>query len=256
MNPRQRRGILFLALAAVGAIVVFAVVANYVADVRKNVTPKTSVLVLTRDVPALEPVTADDVRSENVPVKYAPKQAIQELTAVGDRVAGTDLPAGADLEEGMLIEPPQLQPGEREISVLISADTGVAGKIRPGDLVDIEAAFPGDQRSVPRARTIIERARIITIGPPTSGPNKRTFGEGDTATTAAGANAAAAVRGAAGEQFVPVTFALTPRRVQILTYAETYADEVRLALIRPGDNSRVGPDKEYTLPPTTTPASR
>src|SRR5687768_16064880 len=40
MNPRQRRGILLLTLAALGLLGVFALVAGYVADVRAEVDPK------------------------------------------------------------------------------------------------------------------------------------------------------------------------------------------------------------------------
>jgi pilus assembly protein CpaB len=46
VNPRQRRGVLLLVVAAVGAVVVFALVSGYVDDVRKEVEPKTSIIVL------------------------------------------------------------------------------------------------------------------------------------------------------------------------------------------------------------------
>ena len=49
MNPRQRRAVLLLALAAAGLLGVFALVANYVSDVDTRVGPKVSVLVLTKD---------------------------------------------------------------------------------------------------------------------------------------------------------------------------------------------------------------
>ena len=59
MNPRQRRGVLLLILAALGAIGVFAAVSSYVADVREQVTPTTTALRLTRDVPAQGNITRD-----------------------------------------------------------------------------------------------------------------------------------------------------------------------------------------------------
>ena len=37
------------------------------------------------------------------------------------------------------------------------------------------------------------------------------------------------------EQVVPVTFALDPRQALTVTYAESFASEVRLALRRPGE---------------------
>jgi pilus assembly protein CpaB len=243
MNPRQRRGVLLLGLGFVGAVIVFVVIAGYVADVRKNVKPTTEVFVLKRDVQAQESIASSLLARKEVPEKYVSKTAITDLTAIGNRVAGQHLPKGAELQEGMLIDPPRITPGQREISVLISADTGVAGKIQPGDTVDIEATFPaeGQGQSIARARTIISRAQIVTIGTPQTGAGRQNFGtdQGRSPNRSA-------------DTVVPVTFALSPRQVLVLTYAEQYADGIRLALIAPGDSSRVkNSDRDYTLPPTT-----
>ena len=143
----------------------------------------------------------------------------------------------------MLIEPPSLQKGQQEISILINADTGVAGKLRPGDLVDVLATFqPDDQsRSPASARTIIRRARIVTIGLPRAAARP---GGTDNALRAADATQQ--------QVLVPVTFALRPTLSLRLTYAETFASEIRLSLIRRGDETRKLPTskREYTLPPT------
>ena len=42
MTPRQRRGVLLLFVAGIGAILVFSLVSGYVSDVRKDVEPKTA----------------------------------------------------------------------------------------------------------------------------------------------------------------------------------------------------------------------
>ena len=239
MNPRQRRGVLLLGLGFVGAVIVFFAVAGYVADVRRDVKPTTTVFVLKRTVEAQQQITPDLLVRREKPIKYVPRTAITDIAAVGNRVAGQPLPRGAELQEGMLVDPPAVAPGQREISVLISADTGVAGKIQPGDLVDIEATFAGDNRSVARARTVISAAQIVTIGAPRSGTGRRNFGADGQA------------GGGEGASVVPVTFALSPRGVLVLTYAEQYADGIRLARISPGDGSRVKQsEREYTLPPT------
>ena len=65
MTPRQRRGVLLLFVAGIGAILVFSLVSGYVADVRKDVEPKTAVLVLTRAVPELQPIPPDAVALKN-----------------------------------------------------------------------------------------------------------------------------------------------------------------------------------------------
>ncbi len=247
MNPRQRRGLLLLGLAFLGAVAVFVGVASYVADVRENIRPETTVLVLNRSVEAQQPVTPEMLDRRVVPKKFVSEQAITDPTAVASRVAGQRLPEGAQLQEGMLVAPPTLEPGQREISVLISAETGVGGKIQPADLVDIIATYGGDTRSLARARTIISRAQIVTIGTPQQGSGRRNFGSEEEGGGGAGG----------GDAVVPVTFALSPRGVQILTHAESFATEVRLALIRPGDLSSVKKkDREYTLPVTRRRAPR
>src|SRR5919201_630230 len=247
MTPRQRRGVLLLFVAGVGAVVVFALISGYVSDVRKDVNPKTEVLVLTKPVPQLQPIPPEAVSTKQVPAKWVGAQALRDPSQIGGLVPSTDLPAGVELQQGMLIEPPALEKGQQEISILINADTGVAGKLRPGDTVDVLATFDADEttRSPASARTIIRHARVITVGVPRVA----------TRPGASVASAAAqAANGNEGQQqiLVPVTFALRPTLALRLTYAETYATQIRLALIRPGDETRKLPPakREFTLPPT------
>jgi pilus assembly protein CpaB len=245
MTPRQRRGVLLLFVAGIGAILVFSLVSGYVADVRKDVEPKTAVLVLTRAVPELQPIPPDAMRLKSVPEKWVGRQALRDPSQIGALVPNTPLPAGVELQQGMLVEPPALQKGQQEISILINADTGVAGKLRPGDLVDVLATFQPDDnsRSPASARTLIRRARIVTIGLPRSAARP---GSNDNPLRQAGDNQQ--------QVLVPVTFALRPTLGLRLTYAETFASEIRLSLIRRGDESRklAKSKREYTLPPTRT----
>jgi pilus assembly protein CpaB len=242
MTPRQRRGVLLLFVAAVGAILVFSAISSYVDDVRKDVEPKTTVLVLTRSVPELQPIPLDAVREKSVPVKWAGHQALRDAAEIGSLVPNTPLEAGVELQQGMLVEPPSLEEGQQEISILINADTGVAGKLQPGDSVDVLATFPADERqhSPASARTLIRRARVVTVGLPRSAARPGTNPQDGTQT--------------ANEQqvLVPVTFALRPTLALRLTYAETFASEIRLSLIRRGDEGRKLPKgkREFTLPPT------
>jgi pilus assembly protein CpaB len=243
MTPRQRRGVLLLFVAAVGAILVFSAISSYVDDVRKDVEPKTTVLVLTRSVPELQPIPLDAVREKSVPVKWAGRQALRDPAEIGSLVPNTPLEAGVELQQGMLIEPPSLEEGQQEISILINADTGVAGKLQPGDTVDVLATFPADERqhSPASARTLIRRARVVTVGLPRSAAKPGSSNGQDATPT-----------GNEQEVLVPVTFALRPTLALRLTYAETFASEIRLSLIRRGDESRKLPKgkREFTLPPT------
>jgi pilus assembly protein CpaB len=223
VNPRQRRAILLLALATLGLLGVFVLVAGYVADVRGQVDPKVSVLVLSKAARANGAVTDDMVRTESVPRRWAPEHALTDRGELVNLVAGTDLASDTVLQQGMLETPPELAPGQREIAIMVDAETGVAGKIHPGSIVDIIATFAGSERLPDRSEVVVPGARIIDVGVAVpKGGDKVQDQQPDPQ--------------AAQQQVVPVTFALTPTQDLMVTHAETFASEVRLALLRPGDS--------------------
>jgi pilus assembly protein CpaB len=224
MNPRQRRGILLLTLAALGLLGVFVLVAGYVAEVREEVDPKVTVLALAKPAEKDKAISDDMVRTMELPRKWVTQTALRDRASLIGQVATADIPAGSVLQEGMLGSPPELATGEREIAILVDAETGVAGKISPGSIVDIVATFAGDEQQGIKAESnvVVPGARIIDVGQPElRGGN----GIQDQAADPA--------------QVVPVTFALEPREALTVTYAESFAAEVRLALLRPGEESQL-----------------
>ena len=222
MNPRQRRGLLLIAIAALGLIVVFVLVAGYVADVRKEVDPKVSLLALAKPVAAHQTITDDMVKTVEMPERWAPPSAMRDAGELVGLVAATDLKPNTLLQNDMLVAPPQLAPGQRELAILVDAETGVAGKIGPDSVVDLIATYPGSQTKAPESRVVVPSARIIEVGQPRlKGGN--------------GVQEQAADPG----QVVPITFALTPEQALVVSYAETNAAEVRLALLRPGESAEL-----------------
>jgi pilus assembly protein CpaB len=233
VNPRQRRAVLLLALAAAGLIGVFALVANYVSDVETQVGPKVTVLELTRPAKKNEAIDDSMVVEKRVPSRWAPGAALDRTQIVG-LVAGSDLARNSVLQEGMLIPPPDLNEGEREVAILVDASTGVAGKIEPGRIVDVIAAFPGDQdgKRPNRSIVVVSGAKVLAVGAPRlKGGNGAQEAQQDP------------------QEVVPVTFALTPKQQLQVTEAESFAQEVRLALRRPGDLSELKKnERTYTRP--------
>jgi pilus assembly protein CpaB len=227
MNPRQRRGAVLLILAAFGAVGVFLSIVSYVGSIRAEVGPTTDVLMLTQNVSAYDRVDVRAVRRVQVPGKWVPPTVLRDPGALADKVAAADLGKGSYLQRGMLIDAPALEEGQREIAILIDAETGVAGKAHAGMRVDIYAAFQQQQQQVnqrPCAVRVISGARIIQVGQMVT---ERTGQNGnDTG------------------QAIPVTFALSPQDSLKLTYAESFAAKVRLALIGDGQSDlamAVGP---------------
>lgn len=234
MNPRQRRGAVLLIFAAIGAIVVFVSVVGYVGSVRAEVRDKISVLQLTQPVAAYAQVDESEVKRVQVTANGMPRDALlTDLQDLTGKVAATDVPEGALLEKGMFVNAPTLQPGQREIAIMIDAETGVAGKVQPGMLVDIYASFQQQNgtRQKSCAVRVISNARVINVG-----QLRKEAGQNPNDVT----------------QVVPVTFALSVADSLKLTYAESFASKVRLALIGgQGD----GPPKKMS-PVCTTPMAR
>jgi pilus assembly protein CpaB len=220
VNPRQRRAILLLALATIGMLGVFVLVAGYVADVRGQVDPKVDVLVLTKPAQAYDSVTDDMVRTERIPRRWAPQQALTDRGGLVNLVAATDLKPDTVLQDGMLQAPPDLAPGQREIAIMVDAETGVAGKIHPGSIVDIIATFAAGDSVPDTSEVVVPGARIIDVG----------------VAVPKGGDKVQEQQQQSPQQVLPVTFALTPQQDLMVTHAETFASEVRLALLRPGDS--------------------
>jgi len=226
MNPRQRRAVLLLALAVAGLLGVFALIVNYVSDVETQVGDKVVVLELAKPAKANEAITDDMVIEKTVPKRWAPGAALRDRTQLVGYVAAADIEAKSVLQEGMLVTPPEISEGEREVAILVDAATGVAGKISPGRQVDVIASYgavPADPengiKSEPaRSIVIVPGAKVIAVGTPREKP----------------ANNAQEAQQAPGT-VVPVTFALSKKQELRVAHAQVFAQDVRLALLRPGD---------------------
>lgn len=231
MNPRQRRGVLLLALSVLGAVGVFVAVSAYVADVRSQVEPLVTVYELAADLGAYEEITDAALAEREVPSRWVPATAVRSREELVGRVAAAPLSSGSLLQADMVVDRPEIASGQREIAILVDAETGVAGKIRPGDRVDIFATFAGDEGDEgeenpepPSSRIVVPSARIIDVGTPT-------VQEDDTGTAFE------------EQQVVPITFSLEVFDSLALTFVESYADSVRLALVAPGDDEELQPEE-------------
>jgi pilus assembly protein CpaB len=193
-----------------------------VADVRAEVDPKVTVLALAKPAEKDKAISDDMIKTVELPKRWVPKTALRDRTRLIGQVASADIPQESILQEGMIGAPPELATGQREIAILVDAETGVAGKLSPGSIVDIVATFPGnDQTGVkPESNVVVAGARIIAVGQPAL--------KGGRGVQEQAADPA---------QVVPVTFALKPKEALTVTYAESFATEVRLALLRPGEES-------------------
>jgi pilus assembly protein CpaB len=203
MNPRQRQGLLLVIIAAAGLLGVFLLIASYVSDVSKQVGPMTQVLVLRRALPAYQAVTAADLGFTSVPQKWAPANALRAPAEALNLIATSPLPVGTYLEQGVLTQPPLLQPGSEEIAIPVDAESGVGGQITQGSLVDIIATYgSGGRNGKAFAQYVVRHVRVLDV--PT------------------------------GAASGPLNLALTPQQALVVSLAESTASKVRLALVAPG----------------------
>jgi pilus assembly protein CpaB len=222
MNPKQRRGVLFLVASGVVAIAVVVGLATYTSNVNARVGDKIAVLQLDRDVSAFAPINASSFHVREVPRRWVGPDSVRSAAELAGRITAVTLPAGTYLETSMLRPELELKPGQREVSILINAETGVAGRIQRGDRVDVLATFAGDDRTrQDEARVVVSHALVLDVGQ---------LGH-ETKNDAGG--------GVSTEDVVPVTFALSEQESMAVTYAESFASKVRLARTAPDDDSVV-----------------
>ncbi|MEV7564846.1 Flp pilus assembly protein CpaB [Streptomyces tanashiensis] len=231
MNSRQRRGVILLLLSVLCALGAFAGVLAVISDVNSKVGPETTAYRLKEDVHPYTPLSAGTFEKISMPKRWLSPTAVTDLRQIEGRIAVTELKEGSLLQTDMIVERPQLKPGEQEIAIMVDAATGVAGKINAGATVNIYATFAGEKKGDPdQSRMIVAGARVLDVGQLT--PVSARSDRADRATST-----------------VPITFALSTLDTQRVAYAESFAEHVRLALVAPstaGSPVDKG-DRTYTL---------
>ncbi len=213
MNPRQRRGILFMLMAAVLAVAVFLAVGNYVAQIDSQVGSRVAVFRVARPISAYTPLSGANLEAIEVPKRWAAPTSVGSLREIEGRRVGFPLSAGTVVTSDMLIPSTDLSPTEREIAINVNSVTGVAGRVRPGDRVDLYAVFSDVPGLVPQVRVLVRGVRVVSIG------GLLTVSSDDPS------------KGADVKKVLPVTLALEPKDSLKVTYANTFAAEVRLVAL-------------------------
>ena len=137
MNPRQRRGVAFMVLAVVAAVLVFVGVASYVSSVNTKVGPMVTVYQVTKDLPPFTTLSSENTEPVQVPQRWAADNTILKSSDIDGRVTATPITAGSPISLDALVPASDLDPTEREVAVNVDAVTGLAGRVRPGDRVDV-----------------------------------------------------------------------------------------------------------------------
>ncbi|MFE1314322.1 Flp pilus assembly protein CpaB [Streptomyces sp. NPDC058755] len=227
MNSRQRRGVILLILSVLCALGAFAGVLSVVDDVQSKVGPEVSAYRVRSDVKPYTALNTGQFEKIKMPKRWLSGNAVTDLRQIQGKIAVTTLRAGSLLQTDMIVDQPALQPGQQEVAIMIDAATGVAGKITPGSRVNVYATFEGKKEGDPdQSKIIVTNARVLDVGQITALDPDRDKNQQPT-------------------EAVPITFALSTLDAQRITYAESFAQRVRLALVAPGTETSV-PDKDRT----------
>ncbi|MFF7890960.1 Flp pilus assembly protein CpaB [Streptomyces sp. NPDC007907] len=228
MNSRQRRGVILLLLSVVCALGAFAGVLSVISDVKSKVGPEVTAYRLKSDVPPYTTLSTGQFEKIEMPERWLSDNAVTDLREIQGKIAVTTLRAGSLLQSDMIVRQPALQPGQQEVAIMIDAATGVAGKITPGASVNVYATFEGAREGDPdQSKIIVTNAKVLDVGELTAlkpDESNRTQQPTDA---------------------VPITFALSALDAQRITYAESFAKRVRLALVAPGSDTTV-PERDRT----------
>ncbi|MFC7826378.1 Flp pilus assembly protein CpaB [Streptomyces sp. NPDC057375] len=228
MNSRQRRGIILLILSVLCALGAFAGVLSVINDVKSKVGPEVTAYRLKSDIEPYTELGAAQFEKIEMPERWLSENAVTDLSQVRGKIAVTKLEAGSLLQTDMIVDTPALRPGQQEVAIMIDAATGVAGKITPGATVNVYATFEGQREGDPdQSKIIVTNAKVIDVGELTSLEPDEDSREREPTDA------------------VPITFALSTIDAQRITYAESFARRVRLALVAPGGDTTV-PDKDRT----------
>lgn len=213
MNPRQRRGVLLMVLSGLAAVVVFIGVSSYVASVNSRVGPMVTVYHVTKDLPAFTTLSAENTEPVEVPERWAADNTVLKSADIDGRVVATPMTAGATISLDVLVPPSDLGPNEREVAVNVDAVTGLAGRVRPGDRVDVYAVFSEVPGLTRQSRILVENVRVVSVAGQlqVQTPDAKSL-----------------------QNVIPVTIAVTSDAALQLTYAAQMAKEVRLIGLPPG----------------------
>lgn len=221
MNPRQRQGLLLVMIAAAGLLGVFLLIANYVTNVSKQVGPKTQILVLIKQVPAYQQITTAELGLITVPAKWAPTNALTEPSQAVGLISTTPLQSGTDLQSSMLTSLPTVPPNNQEIAFTIDAESGVAGQLEPGSLVDVVATYgQGGRNGKGYSEFVAREIRVLNVSQ---------------------------VTGSNGSS--PILLSVTPQQSLALSYAESTASKVRFVLDAAGSSTTPVPLPPYSPSP-------
>lgn len=201
-----------MVLSVLVAMSVFVILTNYVRGVTSQVGPLTTVYQATAPIEAYTPLSETNLEPVQVPERWTSPASRLELPELDGRRVGFRIEAGTTVSSDMLIPPSDLSSTEREVAINVDPVTGLAGRVRPGDRVDIYSVFADVEGLPAQVRVLVRDVRVVSIG------GRQTIVESTD-------------QGIEQSDVVPVTLALEPSDSLAVTFANAFSQETRLVAL-------------------------
>jgi pilus assembly protein CpaB len=204
---------ILIAAIAVGCIAAFVVLkyVNGIEDREAGNNERVPVLVVRADIaqgtPGEQAVEQQWIVQDEIAREFLPATRITDLDQISGKIALNNLSANQVLVDGMFVDPAEtsvspitqrLEENHVAYTITVDQESGVAGLLVPGDLVDIFVRGGGDTTDpetgeegaggLSAARLLYHQVRILAIGSqtaPTAGEEAAAGAEGEDPAAAA-----------------------------------------------------------------------
>jgi Flp pilus assembly protein CpaB len=198
------------------------------------------------------------VKSEQIPTRFRPSNAVQDLALLRGKEAVATIPAGQVVVEGLFVSPSTqsgtvaggIPPGEVAVTISVDPVHEVGGLVQPGDQVDIMIELSGGARGAGVEQFLYQNVRVYAVGTELAArQSSATVANSSSTTSAPTANSNL------------VTVVVPPDAAERIALAEeggggVTAGSIYLALVPPGTHAQNVPpiDGSNLMPPTNTPS--
>jgi pilus assembly protein CpaB len=230
MEKTRQRGIVFMAIAAILALIGGCLFFAYLNTLKREIGETVEVVVAKVDIPPRTLITADMLEMQKIPQKYARASYIASIDDVlPEFVTLVKIEKGDFLQRNTIATYAGLKPGMRAISIGVNRIQSIGGSIRPGNRVDVIVSF--EEEGEAKTLLLLQNVEVLAVSMLMPVPAEEGIGAVPPARFSP-----------TGELLseATVTLALTLEDAVKLTYMDNFAKEVRF-IIRRLDEEKVIP---------------
>jgi Flp pilus assembly protein CpaB len=223
----RRKGWILSLAAAILSMLAGTMATSYLNGIQAELGVMQPVVVAAQVIPAQALITPDMLTIMEMPVKYVAPTYIQHIgdLANGETVAKIDISPGEYIQQNMVALNAGLEKGMVPVTIDVNAKTSANSSVRQGNYVDILVSYK-DEQSRPTTRYLMQKVKVLAVDNllPAQG------GTGDDTFLPAGSTGSVRIR-----QTRNVTLEVTKEQAALLTFADNFANELRLIIRRPDD---------------------